>query len=581
MVLIMKFHRADGYVTFTPETPGEVKALKDTPAFEGNYGVYKAVDKIPVLQNILSRLSLNIANPWANQKPALKELNPDFQFQTNPFKHQRIAVRYLHTNKGGGLLLDPGLGKTKIVLDYIKHEGFRRVLIICPKPLTFVWDEEIDVHRPELTKTIFTTTDWKSHAKKVCVWVINYRKAVMLLPELLDVPFDAMFIDEGLVKNPDSDQTRAITMLSTVIPIRVIMSGTLINNSEIDLFSPVRILEPSLVGGSYTKFRDKYFELWSPYKTEDKRHIKVITKAKNQDQMRSILRACSLVMRKEDWLDLPSKTFIDRVVELPRVTAHHYYELLSNYATVVGDIAVTCDNSLSLLCKLTQISNGFLYENEEGFDDLFLPKPKTKVKKTRGSKYRPTTFFQEQPKVDELKKILLVDEREERVIVWYSMSAERELIEKMLVSEGITFLTIGGGDKTLRQKVKDFNSDNTIKVLLCQAKTLNYGVTILGQSASEDENDTDEASLLSTSFTSLVCTQIFYSLTNSLEVFLQQQDRIHRIGQVRDCKYYLILSNSPVEMGIVDRIRNKIEIRQFMLEDIITKAREDFAYSQV
>ena len=577
----MKFHREDGYIVFDPETPGEVRALKDTPAFEGKYGVYKAVDKIPVLQNILSRLSLNIANPWANQKPTLKELNPDFQFKTNPFKHQHIAVRYLHTNKGGGLLLDPGLGKTKIVLDYIKHEGFRRVLIICPKPLTFVWDEEIDVHRPELTKTIFTTTDWKSHAKKVCVWVLNYRKAVMLLPELLDVPFDAMFIDEGLVKNPDSDQTKAITMLSTVIPIRVIMSGTLINNSEIDLFSPVRILEPSLVGGSYTKFRDKYFELWSPYKTEDKRHIKVITKAKDQSQMRSILRACSLVMRKEDWLDLPSKTFIDRVVELPRLTAHHYYELLSNYATVVGDIAVTCDNPLSLLCKLTQISNGFMYENDEGFEDLFLPKPKTKVKKTRSKKYRPTYFFQEQPKVTELRNILLVDERDERVIVWYSMSAERELIEKMLVSEGITFLTIGGGDKNLRQKVKDFNSDNTIKVLLCQAKTLNYGVTILGQSAKEDEDDADESSLLSTSFTSLVCTQIFYSLTNSLEVFLQQQDRIHRIGQVRDCKYYLILSNSPVEMSIVDRIRNKIEIRQFMLEDIITKAREDFAYSQV
>lgn len=577
----MKFHREDGYVVFDPETPGEVRALKDTPAFEGKYGVYKAADKIPVLQNILSRLSLNIANPWANQKPTLKELNPDFQFKTNPFKHQHIAVRYLHTNKGGGLLLDPGLGKTKIVLDYIKHEGFRRVLIICPKPLTFVWDEEIDVHRPELTKTIFTTTDWKSHAKKVCVWVLNYRKAVMLLPELLDVPFDAMFIDEGLVKNPDSDQTKAITMLSTVIPIRVIMSGTLINNSEIDLFSPVRILEPSLVGGSYTKFRDKYFELWSPYKTEDKRHIKVITKAKDQSQMRSILRACSLVMRKEDWLDLPSKTFIDRVVELPRLTAHHYYELLSNYATVVGDIAVTCDNPLSLLCKLTQISNGFMYENDEGFEDLFLPKPKTKVKKTRSKKYRPTYFFQEQPKVTELRNILLVDERDERVIVWYSMSAERELIEKMLVSEGITFLTIGGGDKNLRQKVKDFNSDNTIKVLLCQAKTLNYGVTILGQSAKEDEDDADESSLLSTSFTSLVCTQIFYSLTNSLEVFLQQQDRIHRIGQVRDCKYYLILSNSPVEMSIVDRIRNKIEIRQFMLEDIITKAREDFAYSQV
>lgn len=571
----------NGYVQFIPETAQEVHSLRKVPAFEERNGKYLAPYKIPVLQNISSRIEGLANNPWASLKPTLLDLPSAFQFHTEPLRHQLIATRYLYTNKGGGLLLDPGLGKTKIALDYMSLAGFRRILVICPKPLTFVWDDEVATHRPDLSKTIFTTTDWSEHASRTAkVWVMNYRKAVLLLPELMGVKFDAMFIDEGLVKNPKSEQTKAITLLAKSIDVRVIMSGTLINNSEIDLFSPVHILEPSLVGSSYTKFRDTYFNTWNPSKDEQKKHIRIISGAKDKEMMRAILRSCSLVMRKEDWLNLPSKTFIERVVPLPRQTAKHYYELLSNYITKIGDTVIECDNPLSLLCKLTQISNGFAYENEDGFEDLFLPRPKTKTPK-RSKKTRPTFFFPEQPKIAELRHILLVDIPEERAIIWYSMDAERVLIEKLLTELGLSFLTIGGGDKQLRQKVKSFNSDNTIKALLCQAKTLNYGVTILGQSSDVEDETKDEdegVTLQSTQFTQSVCTQIFYSLTNSLEVFLQQQDRIHRIGQVRDCTYYMLLSNSPVERAIMDRLNDKIEIRQYMLEDILKKSVEDFAY---
>lgn len=571
------------YVQFIPETPKEVSSLKKTPAFEHSGGRYVVANKIPILKNVASRLSCLETNPWAGQNPTLREVNPDFIFHTNPLKHQHIATRFLHTNRGGGLLLDPGLGKTKVALDYMYHDAFRRVLVICPKPLTFVWDDEIRVHRPELSSTVFTTTDWKEHAdRSATVWVLNYRKAVLLLPQLMSVKFDAIFVDEALVKNHKSEQTKAITLLSKKIPVKVLMSGTLINNSEIDLYAPVHILEPSLVGGSYTKFRDTYFDMWTPSKAEDKKHIKVIAGAKDKEKMRSILRSCSLIMRKEDWLTLPNKVFVKRVLPMPRQTARHYYELLSNFITKIEDTIIECDNPLSLMCKLTQISNGFVYENEEGFTDLFLPKPKT-IKKGRGKKGRPTYFFPEQPKIEELRSILLIEAALERVVVWYSMDAERELIERLFQEIGITWLTIGGGDKQLRDKVNRFNQDNTVKVLLCQAKTLNYGVTLLGQGKTEEdvEEESEEEYLLSVQLTQSVCTQIFYSLTNSLEVFLQQQDRIHRIGQVRECTYYLLLSNSPVEMSIMDRLLNKIEIRQYMLEDIIHKCREEFAYSQV
>lgn len=578
-----------GQMQFVPENMGEISALKQLPAFldkhqpSNDFSKFSS-NKFPVVRNILNRLPKemlkNVDTKWITGTKKLQEIPDSFTFHTTPLKHQHIAVRYLVTNLGGGLLLDPGLGKTKTVCDFIHYMKFRRVLVVCPKPLLFVWEDEFATHRPEIKPSIFETTDWITHANtNTSCWVMNYKKVCMLLDKLMDIPFDAIFIDEGLVKNPDSDQTRAITLLSKRIAVKCIMSGTLINNSEIDLYAPVNILEPSLVGGSYYKFRDTYFNTMCPSRDPTKKHLRKVVGAKDPEMMRNILRAASLIMRKEDWLDLPPKTFKRCVVEMPRETSKYYYELMSNYVTQVGDITATVDNVLSLQCKLTQISSGFLYDSDvEGLEDLFIKAP---TKKKGKRKDRKTHFFNDQPKVAELLRILNYEIPLERTIVWYCMDAERHLIEQAFKQQGITHLTIAGGDRNIRGKVKQFNSDKSVRVLLCQAKTLNYGVTVLGKghSTEEEDDEADENSLSGISFAQLVCTQIFYSLTNSLEVYMQQQDRIHRIGQTLPCSYYLILTNSPVEMGLIDRLDDKIEIREFMLEDIINKALAEYSYS--
>ena len=66
-----------------------------------------------------------------------------------------------------------------------------------------------------------------------------------------------------------------------------------------------------------------------------------------------------------------------------------------------------------------------------------------------------------------------------------------------------------------------------------------------------------------------VYTQIFYSLNFSLETLLQQQDRIHRLGQEHDCEYYKLISNSPIEQHIIKRIDEKQTIRKEMLIDFV------------
>jgi SNF2 family DNA or RNA helicase len=67
----------------------------------------------------------------------------------------------------------------------------------------------------------------------------------------------------------------------------------------------------------------------------------------------------------------------------------------------------------------------------------------------------------------------------------------------------------------------------------------------------------------------LVYTQVFYSIGFSAEVFTQQQDRIHRLGQERVCEYYRLFTSSPVEERIREAIDDKIQLRADMLVDVI------------
>ena len=563
-------------VQFLPQTLPDYAFLSKFPALVKSEGCFFCSDKGPVIANVLKRVPRETILEWdvpggLIRSERLKDLSDDFVFYTQPLKHQLIALRFLITNRGGGLLLDPGLGKTKVCLDFAAYMKFKRVLVVCPKALMFVWEDERNFHRPDLSFTSFNTTEWDDHADPdKTLWIINYRKAVMLKDKLKKMNFDAIFIDEGLVKNPSSEQTKALTNLSKKVPYRVIMSGTLVNNSEIDLFSPVQILEPSLVGTSFTKFRDEYFHTWSPDKDDDR--IKIVSNPKDRDMLKSILHSCSMVMRKEEWLDLPPKEFIEVKVPMPERTAHHYYELMSNYITVVEGTEVEVDNPLSAMCKLMQISNGFVYEKNEDFTDYCLPSLK---KKGRG-KNRPVYYFEEQPKLDALQNLLEGDLRREKLVLWYVMDAERKLLEGLLTGLGVPFLTIAGGEKDVRSKVSAFNDpDGGIQVLLCQAKTLNYGVTLLGE---QDEEEDDVESVLELRLNPAVHTEVFYSLTFSLEVFLQQQDRIHRIGQTHACKYYMLVSDSPIEQMLVDKLKNKMEIRNYMLEDIFQTCREKFLY---
>jgi len=573
----IKFNIPKTRVMFIHETASEYKAMMGFPAFlqEGPYFYVPA--KITVVYNVISRLQTFFkkikldkeVHDFMNLELNLTKIPESFKYHTTPMVFQEIALRYLYTVGSGGLLLAPGMGKSKVVLDYIHLMGFKKVILICPLPLLFVWEDEVAIHRPELSIHLVKTTDWASEYAQFGsknIMCMNYSKAVIFKDHIKKAGFEFIHLDEFLIKDTKTERTQSITKLSKSIPYRCGGSGTLINNSILDTFAPVRFLEPSLVGENYTNFLNRHT-------VRNPRDLKMVVGTRKADEAKSILESCCIVMSKEEWLKLPAKHIHDIYVQ-PSLAQREFYSCLQrNFIAHIEDETIEIDNALVMMSKLYQVSNGFIYvsdkkEEEAEVVELLAEDEKNKKKKSP----RRTKFFPEQPKIKALVDLVKNTTKEKRCVIWFNMEAEYTLLKQMMEDNGWSYLTIKGGTKNLGQIVREFNNNPNIQFLICQSKSVNYGVTILGTSFEKMENSDIE---ILPGISPSVFTQIFYSCNFSLEVYLQQQDRIHRIGQTHECTYYRLWLNTSVEHSIKSALEDKMHVRREMLVDIAEKLKQE------
>jgi SNF2 family DNA or RNA helicase len=575
------FNPTQTRVVFLTETAREAKFLAekfpglDYPTEQGHR---TAPAVLPIVYNLVQRLKTKLkvtvgpmVQAWLDQPFSLAKLPAEFTFHTKPLEFQEIALRYLYTLGSAGLLLDPGMGKSKVTLDYIWLMQFRKAIIVCPFALQSVWIDEIETHRPELKGYILESTDWEAQKDQIAaasVVIMNYRKATLLKHWIIAEKFDFIHLDEFLIKDPTTDQSLTMAALSQRIPYRCGGSGTLINNSSLDVFSPIRYLQPSLVGRHFRTFRERYaIEVERKKKEETDPVRKAIVGYRDTPEVRSILESCCIVMTKDKWLKLPEKRFHEIEVSMGPDQRKAYYDLLQNYYAAVADKEITVDNALVMMSKLFQISQGFLYTYKDdeafAFNALFAGDKKEKKPKRKVSD-REVTFFEYQPKMVALEKLLTETIPSRKSIIWFNLSAELTLIEGVLQKLNANYLVIKGGEPDTGGKVKQFNRTPDITYLVCQAKSVNYGITVLGR---KEESLDEEERQAFPGIDPSVYTEVFCSRGFSQEVLLQQFDRIHRIGQTKNCDYYFLSVNSTVERRIREALEDKRAVRESILVD--------------
>lgn len=612
----------DWYFSIEPENTTDHNKLVKFPGFQRFKGKFLIPKKPEVIRNLIERFKKVYKDPikvskefieYMKASPELLPIPEDFDWVNRPYPHQELALRFLYTHGSAGLLLEPGLGKTFVVLNYIKLKEFSKSLIICPRALLFVWEDEVAEHRPDLSVYVMESTNWsdkllnaetrlkkwesklaecdegtdeyakartnvmscKRELKKIPVdmeedqrkadeadiVVINYEKVAGGLKYLTGMKFDFVAIDEGLIKSMTTARTKSIHKLCSGIPYRVIMSGTLINNGPLDVYSPVKLIEPSLVGGGYGAFEHYYARIARTAK--GRRFVAGVGK-RQTEEIRDMLRSCSIVMTKDEWLNLPDKHFHRIKVPMSDHQRELYDTLKSNHICQIEDYYISVNNPLTISCYLNQIANGFLYVydgeyEEDDFADLF-------DDYEAADKGVRSTVFIESGKKDALRGLIEGQLSNSKFILWYNMQAEYDQITEVLKEMGVEFLSIRGGSKDTGGIVHAFNKSGKVQVLVAQSQSVNYGITVLGKDPEELERAGVE---VLPDFDTTVSNHVFWSLGWSLERYTQQQDRSHRIGQKNDCHYWILATDCGIEDLVWERLDKKENIRSAILVDYI------------
>jgi len=186
--------------------------------------------------------------------------------------YQRRGVEWMaHLGEVGchGLLADEmGLGKTLQVITLLAKHPIASVaqaaaetgegttlgakplpsLVVCPASVVPVWEAEITRFAPELRTAVLNAGhDFSNDRRGELVWIASYTQLRKHREQLAAVDFGYAVLDEGqFIKNPDAKITR--TCWEIRARRRLMLTGTPLENRQLDLWSLFRFLLPGLLG---------------------------------------------------------------------------------------------------------------------------------------------------------------------------------------------------------------------------------------------------------------------------------------------------------------------------------------------
>jgi superfamily II DNA or RNA helicase len=201
-----------------------------------------------------ARLKLSLSpeiEAWRQQVLAPPASPPELPAILRPY--QRRGVEWMHhlCDVGcHGLLADEmGLGKTLQVLALFAGRPLAQLpsLIVCPASVVPVWREEIAKFFPHLGVDVLKTGHDFTHRADPVIWIASYTQLRKHRKLLEQAEFGYAVLDEGqFIKNPDAKITQ--TCFAVRARHRVVLTGTPLENRQLDLWSIFRFLLPGLLG---------------------------------------------------------------------------------------------------------------------------------------------------------------------------------------------------------------------------------------------------------------------------------------------------------------------------------------------
>ena len=462
-----------------------------------------------------------------------------YKFKTKPYAHQLSALEKSWDKDEYAYFMEIGTGKSKVLVDNIAvlyDKGkINAALIIAPKGVYRNWySQEIPNHLAGHIdhKTILWTattskakdkeyqqlfkSDLDLHILIMNVEAFSTKKGLEFATKFLNCHKTIMAIDESTtIKTPTAKRTKAILALGGLAKYRRILTGSPVTKSPLDLYTQCGFLNEELLGfGSYYTFRNRYAVMRNA--NFGGRRVQLIAGYQRLDELSKILKPFSDRVLKENCLDLPEKTYIERQVELTDEQKKTYETMKSAaLASLKGKMA-TAPHVLTQLMRLHQITCGHLKNDDDTI---------TEIKNNRI-----------------VSLLELLEETEGKAIIWanyvYDINQIVKAISKKYGEDSIVQY-YGAIPAEQRQKnIEKFQDPNSpARFFVGNPQTGGYGITLTAAN-----------------------NVIYYSNGYDLEKRLQSEDRAHRIGQKKAVTYVDLIAPKTVDEKIRKALRKKINI---------------------
>lgn len=442
--------------------------------------------------------------------------------QPNTFKgelrpYQKAGYNWLHFlnqyNFGGCLADDMGLGKTVQTLAFLqsqKEQGHQESsLLIMPTSLVYNWEMEAKKFTPDLKVLVYTGTQRNKNIERFAnydIVITSYGLARIDVDLLQRHFFHYVILDESqAIKNPTSHTSKAVRQLKS--RFRLILSGTPLENSTIDLWSQMSFINDGLLG-SQAYFKNN-FQIPIEKKSDEVKTKKLFTLIKP-----FILRR----LKSQVATDLPEKVENVHYSIMSEDQQKEYDEVKEYYRSNIlrhitkNGLGKSQMILLQGLTKLRQIANH----------------PKMVDQEYQGDSGKMRDVFHMLDKaIQEGHKIL----------VFSQFVKHLNLFQARLKEKGIDYAYLDGSTNNRQQQVDNFQNNPDLSLFLISLKAGGLGLNL---------TKADYVFILDPWW--------------NPAIEAQAVDRAHRIGQENQVFTYRFITKNTIEEKIMALQQYKLKL---------------------
>lgn len=463
-----------------------------------------------------------------------------YKFKTKPYGYQLRALNRIQKLDGkAGLFMEMGTGKTKVAIDWagIGYYNYdvKRVLVICPLSVIGVWQRQIKQHLPFFARVRVLTGSTPERAASIRRmirspqptqdWlIINYEgvwrgEGRNRIEDLLEKwgP-DLVICDEGhRIKSSTAKQSKTAARIGGYSEQRLVLTGTPITKSPLDVFGQFRFIDPSIFGSNWYRFKNRFgiWGGWGRYQLKGYQHL---------DELVKKVRTNTFRIKKDQAIDLPEKVSVTVPVELGQKATEYYRKMAKEMIIEIEETHATAAIVLVKILRLSQITSGFIKDVND------------QIRVFDNGKINVC--------MDLLDDILA---QQKKVVIFVRFRKDIDRIEEAIKKKfKIEPLILSGSVPQSKRDglVESFQNDKSEKIFIAQIQAGSLGIDLTAASVA-----------------------IFYSLDYAYANYVQAQDRLHRHGQTNKVTYYHLVVPHTIDALTLEILKQKGDLAHAIVHD--------------